>query len=138
MANFATEADVRLKFQLNDTTLAPPALLAGSIGDAHGELLRRLAPEFDTTPPEDAVVLGETLLAGAHVLRSLASKDAFEQKDIVVGGQRIEAGKRFSSLMTMASLATDEAWRILAPYLVDQPARPPVGVTDTVAVLGEE
>lgn len=138
MANFATEAGVRLKFQLNDTTFAPSELVTASIDAAHLELVRRLNPEYDTTPAEDGVVLGETLLSGSHLLRSLASKDASEQKHVVIGGQRIEAGKRFSSLMAMALLAEEQAWRVIEPYLLDRPPRSPLDATDTVAVLGEE
>jgi hypothetical protein len=138
MASFATEDDVRLKFQLSDTTLVPSALVTASIDDAHAELLRVLDPAYITEPPEDALVMGEVMLAGAHLLRSLASKDAFDQRQLVIGNQRIEAGKRFSALMTMASLAEQNGWYLLEAYLVDRPSRPPLDATDTVAVLGEE
>jgi hypothetical protein len=138
MSSFATEADVRLKFQLNDTTLAPSALITGSIEGAHAEILRFLDPAFNVLSPETALVMGETLLAGAHLFRSLASKDAFDQKQITVGGHRIDAGKRFSALMTLASLAEQNAWYTLEPYLLERPSRAFAEATDTTAVLGEE
>ncbi len=138
MANFTTESEVRLKFQLNDTTLVPSGLVTQSIDDAHVEVLRFLDPEYDTEEPEDALVLGETLLAGAHLFRSLASKDAFEQKRGTIGRQRVEEGKRFASLMGVASLTEDQAWYVLAPYLAAYPARAVAGVTASTVVLGEE
>lgn len=138
MASFATEADVRLKFQLDDATLVPSTLVVGSIDDAHEELLRFLDPQFDTTPAEEAVVMGETLLAGAHLFRTLAAKDAFDQKQATIGGQRLEAGKRFTALMAVAALTEDQAWYVLEPYIEARPSRVLAAVTDTVPVLGEE
>ena len=138
MTCFAVEADVRLKFQLSDTTLVSSALITASIEDAHTELLRRLDPAYGAGAPDDALVMGEILLAGAHLFRSLASKDAFEQKQIALGGQRMDAGKRFSALMTMAELSERDAWYLLEPYITDAPARTPMNASDTVAVLGEE
>ena len=95
MANFATETEVRDKFQLTDTILAPTALITTSIDDAHEEVLRFLDPAYDVPSPEAALVSGEVLLAGAHALRSLASKDAAEQKHVSVGGSRVDSGNRF-------------------------------------------
>jgi len=138
MANFTTESEVRMKFQLINTTQVPSDLVAAGIDDAHTELLRFLDPDVDTGSPEDALILGETLLAGAHVLRSLASSDAVQQKHLVVGGQRIEEGNRFQSLMAMAEQASRLAWEALEPYLLAGPPRYVGAVTDTTPVLGED
>jgi len=137
MANFTTESEVRLKFQLSDTTLVPSSLITQSIDDAHAELLRYLDPAHDTESPEDGLVLGETLLAGAHLYRSIGSQEAFGQKRGTIGGQRIEEGARFASLMAVATLTWDQAWSLLEPYLTALPARTVAGVTTTTAVLGE-
>lgn len=138
MANFATESDVRLKFQLEDTTLVPSALVTESIDHAHAVILGRLDPQYDVQPPDTDLALGETLLSGSRLLQSLASKEAFDQKDVTIGGQRIASGKRFATLMAMASTAEAEAWRMLAPFLVDCPARTVIEVNETTPVLGEE
>ena len=138
MANFTTEADVRLKFQLTDTTLTPAALVEQSIEDAHAEVLRYLNPEYASGPPDAALTLGETLLAGSHALRSLAAKDAFDQKRVSIGSQRIEEGARFASLLRTASEAEEQAWAILGPYLAAYPGRDVAAVTMSVNVLGEE
>lgn len=137
MATFTSEALVRKKMQLTDATLAPADLVAQSIDDAHATVLAELDPEVDVEDPEDGLVLGETLLAGAHVLRSLASKDAFEQRKVSVGGQRIEPGARYDALMDAAAGAEDQAWDALAPYLAPGTERAPADVTDSQPVLGD-
>jgi hypothetical protein len=138
MANFTTESAVRLKFQLNDTTLVPSELVEQSIADAHIEVLRHLDPVFGQEPPEDALAMGETLLAGAHVFRSLASRQASTQRRVTVGGQRIEEGERYTTLMALASFTEKQAWLILEPYLATFPSRTSGTATDSVPVLGEE
>jgi len=137
MASFAAEEDVRSKFQMMDAALVPSALVLASINDAHAELLRALDPAHLSGSPDANLVMGEAMLAGAHLFRSIASKDAFEQKQVVIGSQRIDAGKRFGALMAMASLAEQNAWYLLEPSLADSPSRSPLAATDTAAVLGE-
>ena len=138
MANFTTESEVREKFQLSDTTLVPASLVNASIDDAHTELLRYLDPAYDVPSPDNAVVMGETLLAGTHLYRSLASKEAFDQRRVTVGAQRIEDGERFRSLMTIASMAADQAWLLLEPYLLDNAPRTVLDANASTLVLGEE
>jgi hypothetical protein len=138
MADFTTEADVRLKFQLVDTTLVPTTLIEAAIDDAHEEVLRYLDSSVDTEPPDEALVLGETLLAGVHLFRSLASKDAFDQKHVSIGGQRLEGGGRFAALTAIAERTEVQAWYMLEPYLEELPPRKCAGVTATEPVLGDE
>ncbi|GMW01795.1 MAG: hypothetical protein AMXMBFR84_29320 [Candidatus Hydrogenedentota bacterium] len=137
MAVFTNETAVRVKFQLADTTLVTPALIEQSIEDAHAEVLRFLAPEVDTESPEDALVVGETLLAGAHVYRSLAAHDAANQKHIAIGANRIEAGKRFEALNAIAEVVERQAWYILEPYVAHIPARSAIALTESTPVMGE-
>ncbi|HEO70635.1 MAG TPA: hypothetical protein ENN80_05180 [Candidatus Hydrogenedentes bacterium] len=138
MATFATESDVRLKFQLNDAVLVTSDVIELSIGDAHQELLRFLDEAYAVGEPPYALVLGETLLAGTHLFRSLAAKEAFEQKHVRVGGQQLQEGARFASLNAVAALTEDEAWRVLAPYLAAFPPRSVAAVTASTPVLGTE
>lgn len=137
MATFADEAEVRLRFQLNDTALTPSVLIVRSLADAHEEVVRGIDAACIGESVPEGVVAGEALLAGARVLRALASKDALEQRQITVGGQRIEAGKRFASLMALSELAERAAWQTLESFAAPAAMRPPVAVTDTLAVLGE-
>jgi len=138
MANFTTEALVRLRFQWNDTTLVTTELIAAAIDDAHTELLRFLDPQFDVPSPVEALVMGETLLAGAYALRALASSEAFGQKHVTIGGQRIEEGDRFDTLTRLAALTEQQAWYILEPYIEERTPQDPADSTDSTPVLGEE
>ncbi len=139
MATFAVEADVRLRAQLNDTTLVPSNLIELCLTDAHIMLALCVDPVyFNATPPAEGLVRGEALLAAGGVFRSLASKEAFDQKALVIGGQRIEPGQRFGALMSMADALQTEAWSVLEPYVTVRCARTPAAATDTVPILGEE
>lgn len=138
MANFATESSVRLRFQLSDAVLVPTDLINASIDDAHTEVMRVLDPEFETDPLPAGLATGETLLAGAYLYRALASKDAFQQRNVTIGGQRIEDGERFRALTAIAALAEKQAWFVLAPYLAEQPGRVVLHASPSRPVLGEE
>lgn len=136
MAAFATEADVRLKFQLENTATVPSALVVESIDAAHADVLRVLR---DNPPsPEAEVIRGEVLLAGAYVLRSLASREAAEQKQVTVGGQQVSTNGRFDLLLTAARVAEEKAWSVLEPYVVPRPTQACLAASDTTPVLGEE
>jgi len=137
MANFASESDVRLALQVNDAVMVPASLVAAGIAAAHEALLRRIDPTLEAGTPPTAVVRGEALLAGACLLRSLAAKDAVEQKHLAIGSQRIEAGARHLALTVMADTLEEEAWKTLAPYAADWAGRQPAAAIDSVAVLGE-
>lgn len=137
MAGFTTEARVREKFQLTDTTLVPASLVNRNVDDAHLILLRFLDPIYDLPTPPDSVVLGETLLAGAYLLRSVASGAAFARRKVTVGGQRVEPSGKSEALNAQADEAEAEAWRTMERYLVVIPADKLVAATDTSSVLGE-
>ena len=138
MANFSSESEVRLKFQLADTVLVQADVINAAIDDAHRNVLRELDPEVDPETPEAGLIAGETLLAGAYLFRSLAAQDAFAQKHVTLGGQRIEDGDRFRALTAMAALTEKQAWYLLEPYLRDAPARIPADATGSMPVLGED
>jgi hypothetical protein len=125
MPSFTTESMVRLRFQLQDTASVPADLVEAAIDDAHAD-----------PPWPQALVLGETLLAGANVYRAVAAKDAHDQKHVVVGGQRVEGGQRFGALTAVARTTRAAAWRLLAPFLRDHPPHAPAAVTDSIPVLG--
>lgn len=138
MPNFTTESAVRLTFQVADTALVTPGLVNQAIDHAHIELLQRLDPVFDSDPPDSVLILGETLLAGAHLFRSLAARDAFEQTTLAIGSQRIEPGQRFGALTAMSEQAERLAWQALAPFLKPVPAQQLLDATATQPVLGRE
>lgn len=137
MAVFATEAGVRLAVQIDDTAIASAALVEASIAEAHERVLADLAPDIDQESPPEALVRGETLLAASILFRALASRDAVEQVELQIGGQRIDAGKKFASLMTIARRFEKESARTLGAYTVWPTFQPPGEVTETVPVLGQ-
>lgn len=137
MATFTDEAAVRLHFQWADTVFVPSDLIVQTIADAHDAILARLRPEFIVNPPS-SLILGETLLAGAHVLLTLASRDAFEQKQVTIGGQRIEGGKRFDALLVLADRSEQQGWDVMASCLMPIPWGPIAAVTNAESILGEE
>ena len=137
MAVFTTEIAVREKFQVTDVDKVASSLVTEAMEDAHLEVLRHLEAAYNVDPAADAVVLGETLLSGAHLFRSLAAGEAFQQRDVSVGGQRIQAGRRHASLLSTAAQAEEAAWKMLGPYLVTQPMGTVLAVSDSVAILGE-
>jgi hypothetical protein len=137
MANFATEEDVRLRFQLNDETQVPPALVEACIAAAHEEIMLRLDPLFGVEPPQSALAVGETLLAVAHVFRALAGKDAADQRQLTIGGQHLDAGRRFDALIETAALTEEKAWYVLEPFMKRRPAVALADATGTVPVFGE-
>lgn len=138
MATFATESDVREKFQLTDTNTVSSALVVRGLNDANTDILRVLDDDVDTVTPEAGLIMGEALLAGAYVLRSLASGDAFSQKNLSLGTARVAGGDRFGDMSKAAEVAESQAWYVLEPYVSEMPEKPVASVTDTQPVLGEE
>jgi len=136
MAEFASEAGVRLQAQVEDVAVASSELLAACIAEAHERVLAELADQVDLENPPAPVVQGETLLAAAVLLRALASRDAAEQVELQIGGQRIDAGQKFASLMSMARRFEKEAGALLGPYRVLPVAASPGEVTVSTPVLG--
>ena len=136
MAVFATEANVRLAAQIDDTAIASTALIEASIAEAHENVLADLDDTVDPEDPPDGLVRGEILLAASILLRALASRDAMGQVELQIGGQRIGAGQRFASLMTMARQFEKEGARTLGALAVKPTVMPPADLTATTPVLG--
>ena len=137
MAAWATEAGVRLQLQVEDVSVLSAELIAACIGEAHETVLAQLDSAVDLDAPPAAVVQGETLLAGACAMRALATRDAVEQVELQVGGQRIDSGQRFAALMSMARRFDKEGMALLAPHGEIPDVQTPGTCTPTVPVLGD-
>lgn len=137
MANFTTEADVREKLQLGSADEVAAALINRSIDDVHVLILRRLDPSKANDPSDPELVLGETLLAGAQVLRSIAAADARQRRRVTVGGNRIEPADRDSRLYQLADAIESQAWDVLEPFLLWRVRRTILRLTETQLVLGK-
>lgn len=136
MANFATETDVREKLQLDDPVQVPSLLITRSIDDAHVLIVRRLDSTKVGSPPDPELVLGETLLAGAHAMRSLAVRAARRRKQVTIGGSRVEPSERDTRLLALADAIESQAWDVLEPFLRWRSRRTLLRLSDSQPVLG--
>ncbi|MBX3176698.1 MAG: hypothetical protein KF886_05015 [Candidatus Hydrogenedentes bacterium] len=136
MAEFATEAGVRLHVQADDESVASGALIAACIAEAHERVLAALRADVDEESPPGALIQGETLIASAVLLRALASREAVEQVTVQIGGQRVDIGQKFASLMSIARRFEREADLLLGPFVRRAVAASPVLLTRTTPVLG--
>lgn len=138
MAAYTSEAAVRAKFDLSDTEQVGTALITASIDDAHALLERYLDAGAVETPVQDGLILGETLLAGAEVFRTLASREAFGRKPVQLGSAKIAGDTRLQALRQIAEQAERQAWRVLGPYCLAQPPQRVAEASDSQPVLGED
>ena len=136
MGILATESEVRLRTQTEDVNETSTALIDVAIEDANVVASSQLRPEAYAEPVDDAVVLGETLLACGLVLRSLASRAAVRQNRVRVGGQSAERGRSFGELMRAAAAFEAEAWEVLAPYTAVVPGESARAASESAPVLG--
>lgn len=136
MSAFASEAGVRLQVQVEDVGVASSELVAACIGEAHERVLAELRGDVDVESPVPALVQSETLISAAILLRALATRDATQQVELQIGGQRIDGGQKFASLMSMARRFEKEGAALLAPFVVRPSVARPGDVTATTAVLG--
>lgn len=137
MATFTNETRVREKLQLADTETVSSTLVLRSIDDAHEKILPILDSTVDPQSPEEALIMAETLLAGAELMRSLAAKGAHDLRNLRIGGQQIDEEQRFRALMVMSRELEKDGWRLLEPYVKPRPSRSIAKVTNTIPVLGE-
>ncbi len=137
MAAWATEVGVRLRVQVDDVGVASSALVTACIEEAHERILAELDESIDVEAAPEALAQGETLLAAAGLMSALASGDAAEQVSLQIGGQRIDGGQRFASLLSVARRFEKEAAVLLAPYMRRALAQVPGDVTKSIDVLGD-
>ena len=137
MGTVVLESEVRLRTQANDTVAVPTALVDVAMEDANTVLVQHLAADAYDAPVDDLVVLGETLLSCALLLRSLASSAAVSGESVRVGGQSLERGKRFAELQRAAAGFEAEAWDVLAPFVAAPPGEAAMSVSESQPVIGE-
>jgi len=139
MANFTDETRVRVTTQLTDTAKVSSELVTRSIDDAHSEILKGLDPVYDVTPLDENLVRGETLLAGAYLLRSLASGAAFDIRGLRILDETVSETGKHKALMTLGERFEKEAWEVLGEFLVPQQggAYFESGVTESEEILGD-
>ena len=107
---------MRVKFQLDNLAEVTTELIEASIEHAHSVVIARIREEYLEAPPEP-VVVAETLLAGAALLRSLSSRLALDKREARLAGHQLETGKRFPAILAVADAAEAEALELLKPWL---------------------
>lgn len=113
---FTDEARVREHTGLQNTTRVPAALVQQRIDDAHETLLKDLdAAYLNSTDP--ALILGETELASANLLRSLAARISVNENHVSTAGLSQGTSQRTENLRALADEEEDRAWQRLRPFL---------------------
>ena len=136
MAGIIDIDDLRLAFQATDETVIPDELVQSAIDVAHGRLERWVSVEHWDGTPEQGLVRAETLLAGAELMRALASSHAIKERAVRLAGQQVKEGDRFRHLMQAAESAERCAWMCAEPYMLRATGPVPGDVTPTREVLG--
>ncbi|MCK5862587.1 MAG: hypothetical protein KAH38_08885 [Candidatus Hydrogenedentes bacterium] len=116
MAPFTTEEALRLKFQLDNLPEVTSALIETSINHAHSIVTTWVRETCLAEVPEP-IVVAETLLAGAALLRSLSARMALDRREVRLAGHQLETGKRFPALIAVAQAAEKEALQLVTPWL---------------------
>ena len=116
MSAYTTGKMLRVKFQLDSLAEVTSALIEASIKHAHGIVINRIREEYLDAPPEP-VIVAETLLAGAALLRSLSARLALDRREARLAGHQLETGKRFPAMLAVAEAAEAEALELLKPWL---------------------
>lgn len=131
-----TDADrVRTHFQFHQTGDDADGLVSEAIAAAEAVLSPQLSAALPPPPGPDDLQFAATLLAGAILLRSLATAEAHEGALLTLGGQRLDSTRRFGQLMARAADAEASAWRLAAPNLAPSPVRKIVAALPTMPIF---
>lgn len=117
---FTDEARVREHTGLTNPTRVPSSLVQQRIEDAHETLLRDLDPAY-VGSSDPVLILGETELATANLLRSLAAQIGVTENQLTTAGLSQVATQRTEKLQALADSEEARAWQHLRPFLKGQP-----------------
>ncbi len=113
---FTSEVMIRTHTGWQDTDLVPSALITQRIENAHAALLLEIDAAYQSST-DALLVLAETELATAFLLRSLATEAGFEDRDLRTANLTLRAGSRVEKLSELAELEETSAWRHVRPFL---------------------
>ena len=113
---FTDRDRVRLYSGLSDSGRVSDELVDQRIADAHADILRDLLPEY-TASTDEMLVLAETELSTAYVLRSLALASAYTERDHRSGDLTLRQRGRSAALAARAEVEERRAWGRLLPFL---------------------
>jgi hypothetical protein len=113
---FTDETLVRNHSGLTDSDAIPSALFTRNITDAHAVILAELDPAYADSEDE-VLALGETELATAFLLRTLAGNKAGLGRDLSTMHLRIQELGKAPELRAQADEEEKRAWGRLAKFL---------------------
>lgn len=122
---FSDENLIRIHSGWNNTDLVTASLVAQRLADAHQVLLSALHPDY-LASNDPRLILAETELATAFILRSLATEAGFEDRDIRTTQLTLRAGPRVRNLLELADSEESLAWNHARPLLVCAGSRIPL------------
>ena len=114
--SFTDEAVIRTHTGWDNTDLVTSGLIEQRLEDAHAVLLAELDPEY-LSSADPLLILAETELVTAFLLRSLASESGFEDRDLRTVNLTIRAGTRVRNLAELADSEEASAWRHARSFL---------------------
>lgn len=109
---FSDESLIRTHSGWANTSLVPSSLVVQRLEDAHQVLLSALHPDY-LQSEDPRLVLAETELATAFILRSLATEAGFEDRDIRTTQITLRAGSRVRNLIELAD--NEESLAVIMP-----------------------
>ena len=122
---FTDETTIRTHTGWQNTDLVPSGLITQRIQNAHAALLVEIDPAYhESTDP--LLILAETELATAYLLRSLATEAGFEERDLRTSNLTLRAGARVENLNELAGAEEASAWRHARPFLRRGTSRVPL------------
>ncbi len=113
---FTNESTVRAHTQLLDDEKFPKELIVGRINDAHSIILRDLNPIYANSN-DQLLILAETELTAAFILRSLAAKSAVDTRQVRLPDVYYRESGKTINLIEASDKEEQSAWAHLAPFL---------------------
>lgn len=113
---FTDEDTIRTHTGWQNTDLVPSGLITQRIENAHAALLLEIDPAYQEST-DALLILAETELATACLLRSLATEAGFEDRDLRTANLTMRAGSRVENLRELADVEEASGWRHARPFL---------------------
>ncbi|MCA9442260.1 MAG: hypothetical protein KC964_15760 [Candidatus Omnitrophica bacterium] len=113
---FTDETTLRTHTGWDNTDLVSATLISQRLNDAHEALLAEIDSAYEMSS-DLLLKLAETELATAYLLRSLANESGFEDRDLRTQNLTLRAGGRAQTLLQLADLEEEAAWKHSRTFL---------------------
>ena len=122
---FTDETTIRTHTGWDNADLVSATLISQRISDAHEALLAEIDSAYEMSS-DPLLKLAETELATAYLLRSLANESGFEDRDLRTQNLTLRAGGRAQTLLQLADLEEEAAWKHARSFLKTGTRRTPL------------